>query len=90
MKKGETVKTLLRNKKITIKKIASPKGFASKVFIQDRDEWCSLLTGSAKLKVGKKTISLFSGKSVFIPKKTKHQILSTSLKSQTIWLAVYF
>ncbi len=89
MKKRETFETLFSNASVKIKKIISPRSFKSKVFKQNYDEFVFLLKGKATMKISGKKIFLSKNQSLFIPKKTKHQILATSKSTETDWLAIY-
>jgi len=85
----EIHKILFKNKARTIALITSPKGFSSKIYDQNVDEWVYLIQGSAVMKLGKILKELKAGDSLFIKKHVIHQVLKTSTKQATLWLAVY-
>ncbi|NEP04178.1 MULTISPECIES: cupin domain-containing protein [Okeania] len=85
----EILKNLLSHKNVKINKIISPPNFVSKEFIQDEDEWVTLLEGSAILEINQKTTKLVKDSHIFIPAKTPHKIISTDPKIETIWLAIH-
>ncbi|MEK7180333.1 MAG: cupin domain-containing protein [Patescibacteria group bacterium] len=89
MKKREMFQTLFSNASVKIKRIISPKSFQSRIFVQNCDELVFLLKGSAEMEIGGKKVPLRKNQSLFIPKKTKHQILATSKSTETDWLAIY-
>ena len=85
----ETLKNLLSHKNVKINKIISPPNFVSEEFIQDEDEWVTLLQGSAILKINQKIIKLVKDSHIFIPAQTPHKIISTDPNIETIWLAIH-
>ena len=87
--KKEKFEVIYKSKQVIIKKITSPLNFKSRVWNQDCDEWVTILKGGAIMKVGQKKINLKIGSTLFLPRKKEHQILSTSKKEPTVWLAVY-
>ncbi|MDY7006608.1 MAG: cupin domain-containing protein [Cyanobacteriota bacterium] len=85
----EILKNLLSHKNVKINKIISPPNFVSEEFIQDEDEWVTLLQGSAIFQVNQKIIKLVKDSYIFIPAKTPHKIISTDPNIETIWLAIH-
>ena len=86
--KGEKFETLFKNKTITIQRITSPRNFVSKTYVQNVDEWVTLIKGGALIKVDNRKVRLKTGSSVFLPKNVAHQF-QISKSSETIWFAVY-
>lgn len=56
-------------------------------YIQDEDEWIVLIEGAARVLLEEKERALKKGDTLFIPAKTPHHILKTSLG--TVWLAIH-
>ncbi|MDD5053341.1 MAG: cupin domain-containing protein [Sulfuricurvum sp.] len=54
---------------------------------QNEDEWVLLLEGEALLELDNKTFALIKGNYLFIPKQTKHRVLSTS--ENALWLGIF-
>jgi len=86
-KKGESFKTLLSRKNITIKRIISASSIDQEVMCQEEDEWFIMIEGSATIMIGDERKELVRGDYCFIEAKIKHQILA--VKEGTIWLAVH-
>lgn len=83
----ESFATLYENKNIKIEAIRSHLLQPGKVYNQEQDEWVVLIRGNAQLKVDEKVIQLREGDSVFLPRHTPHQVLSTS--NDALWLGVF-
>jgi cupin 2 domain-containing protein len=83
----ETFATLYQNKTIKIEAIRSHLLQPGKIYDQEQDEWVVLIRGNAQLRVEDKVVGLKEGESIFLPKHTLHQVLSTSIDA--LWLGVF-
>jgi len=79
--------TLHQNNGIKIEAIRSHLLHPGEVYDQQEDEWVVLIRGNAQLQIQKKILNLQEGDSVFLPKHTIHQVLSTS--EDALWLGVF-
>lgn len=79
--------TLHQNNGIKIEAIRSYLLHPGEVYNQKEDEWVILIRGSAQLEVENKILTLREGDSLFLPKYTIHQVLSTS--EDALWLGVF-
>lgn len=84
---SESFTTLHQNNGIKIEAIRSHLLQPGEIYCQKEDEWVVLLRGSAQLQVEEKVIELSQGDSLFLPKQTVHQVLSTS--KDALWLGVF-
>ena len=84
---SESFKTLLKEKKVEIKRVISNTLKTSQTFVEERDEWVVVLKGCAKLEINGIVHKLKSGDSLFIAANTKHTLLKT--KKVVVWLSVY-
>lgn len=83
---SEKFRTLFENESVLIEQIDSL-GYGSEPYLQNHDEWVTLLSGSATIILSNEQINLNKGDSLFIEKNTPHQVTSTSIDCQ--WLAVH-
>lgn len=83
----EIFHTFHQNKNIKIEAIRSHLTHPGKVYHQKEDEWVLLVRGHATLRVGETIIELEEGESIYLPKLTPHQVLSTS--EDALWLGVF-
>ncbi|MES9956377.1 MAG: cupin domain-containing protein [Sedimenticola sp.] len=86
---GEAFEELLACHNVSIERIVSAPGTLSEVFEQTQDEWVLVLQGSARLQVNDRIHELSQGDSLFIPARTPHQVLETSVSPLCTWLAVH-
>lgn len=84
---SECFTTLHENKNIKIEAIRSHLLQPGDIYNQEQDEWVVLIRGHAQLRVAEKILELGEGESLFLPKHTKHQVLSTS--EDALWLGVF-
>jgi len=84
---AEHFATLHQTKNLKIEAIRSHLLHPGEVYNQDQDEWVILIRGDAQLRVAQKIIELKEGESIFLPKHTEHQVLSTS--QDALWLGVF-
>ena len=56
-------------------------------YLQDQDEWITLLAGAAVLDVGDARVELAAGDWVLLPAKVPHRLVSVEPGSH--WLAVH-
>lgn len=65
----------------------SPPGFW---YDQAEDEWVLLLSGHGVIEFDDgRQISLRTGDTLMIPKRTRHRVAATATDEATIWLAVF-
>jgi cupin 2 domain-containing protein len=79
--------TQLSHENVEIKTIISNTLSTPQSFIQECDEWVSVLQGCAKIEMDGIIHKLKKGDTLFIPANTKHTLLKT--KKVVVWLAVY-
>jgi cupin 2 domain-containing protein len=84
---SEQFATLHQKHGIKIEAIRSHLLHPGEVYDQDEDEWVVLIRGNAQLLIQQKVLNLREGDSVFLPKHTPHQVLSTS--GDALWLGVF-
>lgn len=84
---SECFATLHQNKNIKVEAIRSHLLQPGEVYNQEEDEWVLLIQGKAKLRVNETIITLAKGESLFLPKQTPHQVLSTS--EDALWIGVF-
>lgn len=84
---AEHFATLHQNNDIKIEAIRSHLLQPGELYNQDQDEWVLLILGRAQLRVDEKVINLEEGESIFLPKHTPHQVLSTS--EDALWLGIF-
>lgn len=78
---------LFQNDHLKIESIRSWLKIPGEWYDQDEDEWVILLEGEAHLEIAQTKHILSRGEYLFIPKHTKHRVLSTSENS--LWLAIF-
>lgn len=78
---------LHQSKGLKIEAIRSRLSEPGEHYNQEDDEWVVLIRGEASLEVEGKIYALREGDSLFLPKHTRHQVLSTS--DDALWLAVF-
>ncbi|MDQ3022484.1 MAG: cupin domain-containing protein [Bacteroidota bacterium] len=92
-KNFELFQSIISSENISIERIISTgqKTPDDQWLVQDKNEWVLLLQGESEMlfEDGKK-INLNPGKYFFIPKNTKHKVLTTSTEPPCIWLAVHY
>lgn len=86
---GEVFDELLRRAPVRIERIVSGPASASTLYDQVHDEWVLVLQGEARLWVAGAEIGLAAGDSLWIPARTPHRVLWTSMRPLCVWLAVY-
>ncbi len=86
-KSGENFDTLLSHEKVLIQRIVSSKRIDQQVMLQEEDEWCIMIAGSATILIDGKKRVLHNGDYCFIPAHTPHQLLE--VEEGTLWLAVH-
>jgi cupin 2 domain-containing protein len=89
----EFFETIVKSDEVMIERIIS-KGHATKEgkwYNQNKNEFVIVLKGDAiiEYKDGKK-IEMNIGDYIIIPAHTKHRVLKTNEKVETIWLAVFY
>jgi cupin 2 domain-containing protein len=89
----EVVDCLVQGEKVKIERIIS-KGQPSPAtgwYDQEKDEWVIVLKGEAVLSFENgKEVSLKAGSHINIPAHTKHKVIWTDPKTETVWLAVHY
>jgi cupin 2 domain-containing protein len=80
---------LVRIERIVSQGHASPPGFW---YDQEEHEWVIVLRGAAvvQFEASGEAVPLKAGSYVNIPAHTRHRVAFTSLKGQTVWLAVFY
>ena len=84
---SEEFTILHQNKNIKIEAIRSYLLQPGELYDQTQDEWVLLIRGHAQLRIDDTVITLKEGESIFLPKHTLHQVLSTS--ENALWLGVF-
>ncbi len=84
---SETFEQLFQNRSCRIEAIRSSLTAAGEFYDQDQDEWVILIEGEAILEVEGVEYPLRRGDYCFIPKHTRHRVLSTS--ENALWLGVF-
>ncbi|DAB37856.1 MAG: hypothetical protein A2023_03395 [Sulfuricurvum sp. GWF2_44_89] len=84
---SEIFTTLFQNRTLKIESIRSRLKTQGEIYNQQEDEWVVLLIGEATLVVNEQRLTLSAGDYCFIPRHTRHQVLSTS--SDALWLGVF-
>ncbi len=84
---GETISTLLAHKNVKINRIVSSADVVPVEYLQEEDEWLTVIEGEACLHIDNKEKTLKKGDTLFIPAKTPHTILKTL--AGTVWLTVH-
>jgi cupin 2 domain-containing protein len=88
----ELFESLFENKNVKIERIISPNSSEplGEWYNQENDEWVLLIQGHAKIEFeNNKTTELASGDYIFIPKHTRHRVISTHGNPECIWLAIH-
>jgi mannose-6-phosphate isomerase-like protein (cupin superfamily) len=85
---GEIVELLVERETVRIEHILSGHLVEPLSYDQERDEWVTVLEGSAELEIGGETLSLKAGDWVLLPRRRVHRLLRTD--PGTRWLAVHF
>ena len=91
---NELLKELVSSENCKIERIIS-KGHTTpegKWYDQDKNEFVIIFKGNAELlfEENNKIIKMKEGNYINIPSHTKHRIIKTSLKEETIWLAIHY
>ena len=84
----EHFQTLFHNPFLKIEAIRSHLTKAGEWYDQEEDEWVVLIRGNAQLQVKNEVVTLQEGDSLFLPKRTPHQVLNTS--EDALWLGVFY
>lgn len=84
---GETFVTVFQNNSLKIESIRSWLKAPGEVYNQEQDEWVLLVRGEASLQISEQILKMTEGDCCFIPRHTKHQVLSTS--NDALWLGVF-
>lgn len=84
---SETFVTVFQNNSLKIESIRSWLKTPGEVYDQEHDEWVLLVRGEAYLQINEQILHLSAGDYCFIPKRTQHQVLSTS--NDALWLGVF-
>jgi len=90
----ELFQPILENPSFKLERIVS-KGHCTPLgewYDQDWNEWAILLKGEAVLcfKGDMERTTMKTGDYLYIPAHRKHRVESTSLKEETVWLALHF
>ena len=84
---------LVENNNVKIERIVS-NGHSSPEsgwYVQDRNEWVIVLQGEATIALeDDHTVSLIAGSHLNIPAHTKHKVIWTKEKTETVWIAVHY
>jgi cupin 2 domain-containing protein len=72
---------------VVIEQILSGPDVEPADYLQDQDEWITVLAGSAALQVGDERVDLGAGDWVLLPAGVPHRLLE--VESGTNWLAVH-
>jgi cupin 2 domain-containing protein len=72
---------------VVVEQILSGPGVAAEDYLQDQDEWITLLAGAAVLEVGGERVELGPGDWVLLPGGVPHRLIE--VESGTNWLAVH-
>ena len=89
----EVFETLLQSKNIRIERIISYGQSSPEQgwYNQEEHEWVLLLEGEALLAFEDgNEVHLHAGEYVNIPAHTKHKVVWTKEKTETLWLAVFY
>lgn len=84
---SETFVTVFQNNSLKIESIRSWLKAPGEVYNQEQDEWVLLVRGEASLQISEQVLNMTKGDCCFIPRHTKHQVLSTS--NDALWLGVF-
>lgn len=84
---GERFERLHEGGGVVIERIVSSGNAPPEKYLQDHDEWVTLLSGAASLDVGERRLELRSGDHVFLPAGTPHAVVATT--PGALWLAVH-
>ena len=84
---SEIFTPLFQNQTLKIESIRSWLKAPGEIYDQQEDEWVVLLIGEASLQIDGERLNLRGGDYCFIPRHTRHQVLSTS--SDALWLGVF-
>ena len=72
---------------MVVEQILSGPGVAAEDYLQDQDEWITLLAGAAVLEVGGERVELGRGDWVLLPAGVPHRLVEVETGSN--WLAVH-
>ena len=72
---------------VVVEQILSGPGVAPEDYLQDQDEWITLLAGAAVLEVGAERVGLGPGDWVLLPAGVPHRLVE--VQSGSNWLAVH-
>ena len=84
---GERFEPLLAHGNVEVEQILSGESDQPVDYLQDHDEWVTLLAGGAVLDVEVERLRLRPGDWVFLPARVPHRVVSTA--AGTSWLAVH-
>ncbi len=84
---SEIFTPLFQNQTLRIESIRSWLKTPGEIYDQQENEWVVLIIGEASLRVEEQTLYLEAGDYCFIPKHTKHQVLSTS--HDALWIGIF-
>lgn len=84
---SERVDVLLEQSGLIIERITSSGTQPAQAYDQPQAEWVMLLRGNAELRVDGQLTSLRAGDFIYLPARTRHELLSTS--ENALWLAVH-
>jgi cupin 2 domain-containing protein len=84
---GERIEEVLAFGNVVVEEILSGPGVEPEDYLQDHDEWITLLAGAAVLEVGDARVELAAGDWVLLPGDTRHRLVSVQPGSH--WLAVH-
>ncbi len=84
---GERFERLLKHKNLEVERIVSSAAISPSEYIQEQDEWVVLVSGSATLEAGGKTLELEAGDYLFLPAGVPHTVRRVS--PGALWLAVH-
>jgi cupin 2 domain-containing protein len=84
---GERIEEILAFGNVVVEQILSGPDVAPEDYLQDQDEWITLLAGAAVLDVGGERVELGPGDWVLLPAGVPHRLVE--VQSGSNWLAVH-
>jgi cupin 2 domain-containing protein len=84
---GERIEEVLAFGNVVVEQILSGPDVAAEDYLQDQDEWITLLAGAAVLEVGGERVDLGPGDWVLLPAGVPHRLVE--VQSGSNWLAVH-
>lgn len=84
---SERFTTVIETNSFRVESICSWMNTPGEYFDQNEDEWVVLITGEAILEIEEIEYPLIAGDSIFLPKHTRHRVISTS--QNAVWIGVF-